>query len=76
MSSSRGVIVLADYRLAATNCGPVTPPVAKPTGRLRDSTRAETIENAAIIIIGGAFSIVGWYCVGAVIWQLAASLWQ
>jgi hypothetical protein len=43
---------------------------------LRDSTRAEKIENAVLIIVGGAFSIVGWVVVGAVIWQLASSLWR
>jgi hypothetical protein len=48
--------------------------VAKPIGKLRDSTRAEIIEDAATIIVGGAFSIAAWVYVGTVIRQLLLSL--
>ena len=41
---------------------------------IRDSTRAEITENAAIIIVGGAFSIAVWVYVGTVVWQLLVRL--
>jgi hypothetical protein len=44
--------------------------------KLRDSTRAEKIENAVMIIVGIAVSIVGWIVVGEAVWELAVSLWR
>ena len=78
--------MLADYRSGEMNGAAATSTRARqsqsatlmsePSIKFRVSTKAEIIRDAASLVFGGAFSLAIWLCVGAVIWQLAASLWR